>query len=86
MARKKARVEIVPLSGGFMISTILGFLISAMYVYPKSETWGFTFMLIFVIMFISAMISMTYGPDTAQLHVGGKRYKEIKKKAKKKKR
>jgi len=80
MAKKEKGFNVAPLSGGFMLTSIIGFLISVMYVYPQSPTWGFTFGGFFVLMFIAAMISMTYGPDTAQLHVGGKRYRALKKK------
>lgn len=82
--KTKKELSVAPLSGGFMISAIVGFIISARYVYPQSESWGFTFMLFFALMFVSSMISMTYGPINAQLHVGGGRYRELKKKSKKK--
>ena len=83
--KTKKELSVAPLSGGFMISAIVGFIISARYVFPQSESWGFTFMLFFGLMFISSMISMTYGPINAQLHVGGERYRELKKKSNKKK-
>jgi multisubunit Na+/H+ antiporter MnhE subunit len=57
--------NIAHLSGGFMISSIVGFLISAVYVYPASNRWGLTFAIFFMLMFISSMISMTYGPDSS---------------------
>jgi len=50
------------LSAGFMLTSIIGFLISVFFVNGLSETWGFTFMLFFSIMFISSMISMTKAP------------------------
>jgi len=50
------------LSAGFMLTSIIGFLISVFFVNGLSETWGFTFMLFFMIMFISSMISMTKAP------------------------
>ena len=77
---KKKEINVAPLSGGFMLTSIVGFLISAIYVMPQSTTWGFTFSAFFVMMFIASMVSMTYGPVSAQLHVGGKRYKKLKKK------
>lgn len=52
------------LSAGFMLTSILGFLISAFFVNGLSETWGFTFMLFFSIMFVASMISMTKAPYT----------------------
>ena len=62
--------NVAPLTGGFMITSMVGFIISAVYVFPRSNTWGFTFVIFFTLMFIASMISMTYGPDEAMLHVG----------------
>ncbi len=62
--------NVAPLKGGYMITSILGFLISVYYVYDVSNRWGFTFALFFMLMFIASMISMTYGPDEAMQHVG----------------
>ena len=62
--------NIAPLKGSFMIISILGALVSLMYLFPKNATWGFLFTGIFVIMFIAAMISMTYGPDESMHHAG----------------
>jgi hypothetical protein len=50
------------LSAGFMLTSIIGFLTSAFFINKISETWGFTFMLFFAIMFIAAVISMTKAP------------------------
>ena len=72
----------VPLTSGFMLTSILGFLISVMFVMnvpsiPESTrlTWGFTFALIFVIMFIASIISMSkieaddkYGLEELAIH------------------
>jgi len=73
--------NVAPLKGGYMITSILGFIISAMYVFPRSERWGFTFVIFFTLMFVASMISMTYGPDEAMYHIGHKRQfvSEIKK-------
>ena len=54
--------NVAPLSSGHMITAIVGFLISWIYVLPRSTPWGFTFMLFFILMFVAAMISMTYAP------------------------
>ncbi|MAH33192.1 hypothetical protein CL615_02260 [archaeon] len=64
---------IAPLTGGFMVTSMVGFLISAIYVFPRSRTWGFTFSIFFVLMFVASLISMTYGPDEAMLHAGHKK-------------
>ena len=62
--------NVAPLKGGYMITSMVGFIISAVYVFPNSNTWGFTFTMFFTLMFVASMISMTYGPDEAMLHVG----------------
>ena len=54
--------NIAPLSGGYMLTSIVGFLVSAFYILPSSRTWGFTFVLFFTLMFVASMISMTYAP------------------------
>ena len=46
-----------------MLTSIIGFLISAFYILPSSKTWGFTFVLFFTLMFIASLISMTYAPS-----------------------
>ncbi|MEK6868983.1 MAG: hypothetical protein AABX74_02040 [Nanoarchaeota archaeon] len=73
--------NVAPLKGGFMITSMVGFLISAIYVYNASPRWGFTFALFFALMFVASLISMTYGPDEAMLHVGQKKHfvSEVKK-------
>ena len=52
------------LSAGFMLTSIIGFFVSVYFVMKLSETWGFTFALFFVIMFISSIISMTHADFT----------------------
>ena len=53
--------ETVPLSGGFMLTSMLGFLVVTVYTFygRLPATWGFTFDLIFVIMFIASVLSIT---------------------------
>ena len=55
--------NVAPLSGGYMLTSIVGFLISAFYILPNSATWGFTFVLFFTLMFVASLISMTYSPS-----------------------
>jgi hypothetical protein len=62
--------NVASLKGGFMITSIVGFFISAYYVYDISNTWGLTFLIFFTLMFVASMISMTYGPDNAMYHIG----------------
>lgn len=64
-----------PLSNGFMLTSMLGFIISAIFAASGrlSPTWGFTFCMMFVIMFISSFISMTHAPVEAELQIDMKR-------------
>ncbi|MBR9675807.1 hypothetical protein GOV05_02255 [Candidatus Woesearchaeota archaeon] len=55
----KKSFQAAPLSSTFFLTSIFGFLISALYISSLSPTWSFAFSLIFVLMFISSMISMT---------------------------
>ena len=53
--------ETVPVSGGFMITSILGFLVVTVYTISGKidVTWGVTLALIFLIMFIASIVSIT---------------------------
>lgn len=79
-----------PLSGTFLITAIIGFIISAYFIYDLSEAWGFTFCLFFVLMFIASMISLTKAAIPEHINVRPEIYirgsKKKKKKVKKKKR
>ncbi|MBI2558618.1 hypothetical protein HYW20_04810 [Candidatus Woesearchaeota archaeon] len=68
--------NIAPLSGGYMITSIVGFLISAFYVLPNSRTWGFTFVLFFTLMFVASLISMTYAPTDWPLSMNKDRFRK----------
>lgn len=52
----------VPLSSGFMVTSIVGGLISLFIVLPLSLPWGVTFTVVFGIMFIASIVSMTKAP------------------------
>ncbi len=61
---KKKRVvgyKLAPLSGGFTLTGLLGFIVVSIYtLYGRLDaTWGFTFILIFLSMFIASIISIT---------------------------
>ena len=71
--------NVAPLKGGFMITSIVGLIISAIYVFPRNQPWGFTFTIFFAMMFAASVISMTYGPEEAMLHVGHERERKNKK-------
>lgn len=56
-----------PLPASFMLTAILGFIISAWWVFPMSYNWGLTFLIFFSLMFIAAIIAMTKAPIIPQL-------------------
>jgi len=58
---RNIRYRAVPVSGAFMLTSMLGFLVVTTYtIYGRIDlTWGFTFDLIFVIMFIASIVSLT---------------------------
>jgi len=57
-----SRWHAAPLKGSFMVTSILGFLISYYYVFSVSSGFGIACMLIFVLMFIASIVSMTKTP------------------------
>ncbi|PIN80974.1 hypothetical protein COV13_02710 [Candidatus Woesearchaeota archaeon CG10_big_fil_rev_8_21_14_0_10_32_9] len=75
------RIHYAPLSSTFMLASILGFLLSIWLVMDWSEKWGFTLALIFVIMFIASIISMSKAEpidehmDHLSIHEPHKAYK-----------
>jgi multisubunit Na+/H+ antiporter MnhB subunit len=71
------KFRFAPLSGGYMAASILGIFISMMYVYEKSPDWGVTFTVIFGIMFIASVVSMTAANpnDFIELETKGKKKK-----------
>ncbi|MBD3203285.1 hypothetical protein GF327_03260 [Candidatus Woesearchaeota archaeon] len=77
--RKKNKPIVPPLSGGYMASSILGFFISAIYVFDKNHPWGLAFCIVFAIMFLSSVKSMTYAdPDMFVALETGKKIKKFK--------
>ncbi len=61
-------LNVAPLKGTFMIASIVGFFVSAIYVLPRSKSWGFAFTLVFVMMLVASLISMTYSPIESELN------------------
>jgi hypothetical protein len=59
-------IRVVPLSSGFMLTSIVGAIVSGIYVYPANPSWGFTLLLFFTIMLVASFISMTYAPLEAK--------------------
>ncbi len=80
--------RVVPLSAGFMLTSIVGFLVTVFYVYPyvdklfSGSVWmkslAFAILLFFVIMFISSIISMTLAPIDAEFDVKREKNRKLK--------
>ncbi len=87
--------KVAPLKSSFMVISIIGFFVSILMVWPASPSFGLAFAIVFAVMFIASLISMTYAPieeaepiDLTRKfeteHVGGKKPSLAKKPAKKK--
>ncbi len=63
---EKMRWHAVPLKSSFMVTAMLGFLISAYWVYPQNMTWGIAFLIVFAVMFVASLISMSKAPIVFQ--------------------
>ncbi|MBN2367648.1 hypothetical protein JXC34_01420 [Candidatus Woesearchaeota archaeon] len=74
----KRKFKFAPISGGYMATSLLGMLISIMYVYNQSPDWGAAFTLIFVIMFVASIVSMTVAEpdDFVELETKNKKKKK----------
>lgn len=77
-------IKFAHLSAGFMLTSIIGFLVSLYFVMKLSSTWGFTFALFFGLMFVASIISMTHAPYSKaeyqeELAVHNKKLKKSKK-------
>lgn len=68
MVKKKAsyRWQAAPLKASFMVLAVLGFLITAYLILPISFNFGIAFMVLFIIMFIAALVSMSKEPMMGQ--------------------
>lgn len=67
--------NIAPLKTSFMLAGIIGFLISVIYLPKYSLNWAFAFGLVFFLMIIAAMISMTQARPDVQLYSKAKKIK-----------
>lgn len=55
----KSPMKYAPLSSSFMVTSIIGFIVSVFMIMDWSQEWGFTFVLFFTMMFIASVVSMT---------------------------
>lgn len=51
-----------PLKNSMMIFGIFGFLISLFLIYPKDESWGAALMVLFGVIFLASLASMSKAP------------------------
>ncbi|MBU0758657.1 MAG: hypothetical protein KKF44_11415 [Nanoarchaeota archaeon] len=56
----KKKLIVPPLSGTYMLSAMIGFMVSIIYIFPRWPPWGLAFSLTFLAMFLASMKSMTY--------------------------
>jgi hypothetical protein len=77
--------KVAPLKSSFMLASILGFLITMIYtVYGRiSMDWGVAIGIVFFLMFIASLISMTRAPIEMQLEMAPDLFPQQKKKARK---
>ena len=57
-----------PLKTSFLAMSMIGFLISALYIPKFSTTWAFAFGTLFTLMFIASILSMMRGTPDEQLY------------------
>jgi hypothetical protein len=71
-----AKYQIAPLKGSFMLASIIMFLISVFWIknlpFDSAYQWAWAIGFLSVIMFASALISMTYGPAPDKLYLEGR--------------
>ncbi len=63
--KKVSHWQAVPLKSSFMVTAILGLLLSYYYVYPVSADFGLACMIIFTMMFAAALVSTAKAPIMA---------------------
>lgn len=63
------RFEVAPLSGGFMLTSIIGFLFAVMFLKNYSLSWAIVIAVVSFVMFIASMISMTKAPIEDELAI-----------------
>jgi hypothetical protein len=77
--KKELRRIVTPLNSTFMLTSIIGFIVSAFYIssltykFPDALSYSFAFSIVFITMFIASLISMSYSPITEGLHIDEKR-------------
>lgn len=57
--------RLTPLPHEWMLAGIIGLLISVLYIYDQSKTWGFTLALFFGVILVASLVSM-HGSSVAE--------------------
>ncbi len=70
------RFKAAPLSSGYMLASMFGLIVSVLVIMDLSRPWGLTFALIFGLMFIASLISMTHAPVLSALEITFKKKKK----------
>lgn len=73
----KRLIKVAPLSGSFMLVSMLGIAVSTMFLSKYSLNWAFIIGFLSVCMFIASLISMTKAPVEAELAID--EHKEVRK-------
>ena len=66
--------KIAPLSGTFMLTSMIGVLLSLFLMRRISLTWGFAFLLVFIVMFVASLMSIRYANADALYYVDEKTF------------
>jgi len=64
---REQKSRFAPLNTAFLVTSIIGFFISTIYITKFSLSWAFAFGFLFFVMFIAAMISMARATPDGQL-------------------
>lgn len=57
--------KVAPLHSSFMLVSMLGFILSAFSLNnPVFKSWAFAFIIVFILMFVASLISMSRAPIT----------------------
>jgi len=50
-------IRFVPLKASFMLASIIGLIVSILFIGNLNKTWSFAFALVFALMFIASLLS-----------------------------
>jgi hypothetical protein len=59
--------NVAPLPASFAVASILGLFVSSMWISKFSANWAFAFSIVFLILLVASLISMSYAEPENQL-------------------